>query len=137
MTIHAQYAVGYGRPPKASQFQKGQSGNPAGRKKGSRSISEVIAKALSERVSVTMDGRRKKITKWEAACTQMANKAAAGDAKTAKQMIDILYQSEAREDARQAGAPLDAQERRESDQLILAAVRGLAKIHLTEGGANE
>ena len=28
-------AVGYGRPPKASQFKKGQSGNPRGRPKGS------------------------------------------------------------------------------------------------------
>ena len=27
------YAVGYGKPPKATQFKKGQSGNPKGRAK--------------------------------------------------------------------------------------------------------
>jgi len=30
------YDVGYGKPPKGGQFQKGQSGNPRGRPKGSR-----------------------------------------------------------------------------------------------------
>ena len=31
-----QAAVGYGRPPVATRFRKGQSGNPAGRPPGSR-----------------------------------------------------------------------------------------------------
>lgn len=30
------YDIGYGRPPKSTQFKKGQSGNPAGRPKGSK-----------------------------------------------------------------------------------------------------
>jgi hypothetical protein len=32
----ANYGVGYGKPPKASQFSPGQSGNPKGRPKGAR-----------------------------------------------------------------------------------------------------
>ena len=31
------YEVGYGKPPKANQFQKGQSGNPSGRPKKMKS----------------------------------------------------------------------------------------------------
>jgi hypothetical protein len=31
----ASYEVGYGRPPVASRFRKGQSGNPSGRRKAS------------------------------------------------------------------------------------------------------
>lgn len=31
------YEVGYGKPPKPTQFKKGQSGNPRGRPKGSKS----------------------------------------------------------------------------------------------------
>ena len=30
------YRVGYGKPPKRTRFKKGHSGNPKGRKKGSR-----------------------------------------------------------------------------------------------------
>ena len=32
------YKVGYGKPPKHSQFRAGQSGNPAGRRKGMRNL---------------------------------------------------------------------------------------------------
>lgn len=34
-STRADYAVGYARPPAASQFRPGQSGNPSGRRKGS------------------------------------------------------------------------------------------------------
>jgi len=31
------YAVGYGKPPVGTRFQKGQSGNPEGRPRGTKS----------------------------------------------------------------------------------------------------
>src|SRR5262249_36510068 len=53
----ATYAVGYGRPPKATQFQPGRSGNPNGRPKGRRNIWSELADVYTELVSVTIDGR--------------------------------------------------------------------------------
>lgn len=38
----ADYEVGYGRPPVATRFKAGQSGNPSGRAKGTRNLTTVF-----------------------------------------------------------------------------------------------
>ena len=58
------YQVGPGRPPLHTRFQKGQSGNPGGR--SAKSLPALLADALNETVVVTIDGRRRTITKREA-----------------------------------------------------------------------
>ena len=42
------YAVGYGKPPRQTQFKKGQSGNPNGRARGSKNLATLIMAALNE-----------------------------------------------------------------------------------------
>jgi hypothetical protein len=46
-TKSASYEVGYGKPPRRTQFRKGQSGNPGGRPRG-RPIEYVKEMALQE-----------------------------------------------------------------------------------------
>jgi hypothetical protein len=75
------YEVGYGKPPKGSQFKRGTSGNPKGRPKGSHNIATEVALALAGKVVINVGGQRKTITKREAAAIQLANKAASGDFK--------------------------------------------------------
>ena len=41
------YEVGYGKPPKHSQFKRGQSGNPQGRKKQDRTIRAIMQKIIA------------------------------------------------------------------------------------------
>jgi len=83
------YEVGYGKPPKHTQFKKGQSGWTKGRRKKERKPPEIEAgliKALSETATVTKNGVRFQITKFEATCKQMADKAASGHAPTIRLM---------------------------------------------------
>jgi hypothetical protein len=81
------YDVGYGKPPKNSQFPAGQSGNPKGRPKGSANLAAALNRALKEKVEVVEHGRRKSITKLDAAVKAMVNRAVKGDAKAMQQML--------------------------------------------------
>src|SRR5688500_4452105 len=57
------YEVGYSKPPVASRFRKGQSGNPRGRPKGSRNIITDIEEALDQKVKVGEGGKVRRIRK--------------------------------------------------------------------------
>jgi hypothetical protein len=83
------YDVGYGKPPKDSQFPSGKSGNPKGRPKGSANLVAALNRALKEKVEVVEHGRRKSITKLDAAVKGMVNRAVKGDAKAMQQMLGM------------------------------------------------
>ena len=51
------YVVGYGKPPRHSQFKPGESGNPSGTRKGGRSLKLDLAAELSEEVRVSENGK--------------------------------------------------------------------------------
>src|ERR1700730_18750757 len=55
------YDIGYGKPPKHSQFAKGRSGNPHGRPKRSIKLSTLLYSTLNESVIVNENGKRKRI----------------------------------------------------------------------------
>src|SRR5712692_5712185 len=95
--------VGYCNPPEHTRFKKGQSGNPQGRPKGTLNMATVLERTLREKVVINENGRRKTITKLEAAIKQLTNKAASGELK-AFQLFAALVRS-AEERALQAVAP--------------------------------
>jgi Family of unknown function (DUF5681) len=84
-----EYAVGKGKPPQHTRFQKGQSGNPKGRRKDSKNVATLLEQTLNERVVVTENGKRKTITKLEAMLKQLANKAASGDYRATKLLMPL------------------------------------------------
>lgn len=90
MSIEARYTVGYGKPPKHSQFKKGQSGNPRGRTKGSKAFVTLLLEALNEQIMINEAGRRKSVSKRAALAKQCANKALSGDIRFASLVLQLL-----------------------------------------------
>ena len=66
-TVPADYDVGYGKPPKATRFKKGQSGNPKGRVKKStvEDLRVLLDGILAEEVAVREGGRVRNMSNLE------------------------------------------------------------------------
>jgi hypothetical protein len=83
-------AVGYGRPPKATQFKKGKSGNPKGRPKGSRPIGAVLQEVLGQRIAVTENGRTRRLPALEVMLRRLANDAMRSEPVALKLMLSLF-----------------------------------------------
>jgi hypothetical protein len=82
--------VGYGRPPKATRFAPGVSGNPRGRPKGSRSVGAIIQAIFRQRVPITESGRTRRMPAVEVMLRRLRNDAMRGDAKAMRLFLSLL-----------------------------------------------
>jgi hypothetical protein len=98
--------VGYGKPPEATRFKAGVSGNSKGRPKGSLNVTTVFTKTLRERVVINENGRRKIVTKLEAALKQLVNKAASGDIRAFREVRELARDVEAKQNASETQNPV-------------------------------
>ena len=97
ITTPKQYEVGYGKPPKSTQFKPGQSGNPKGRTKGSKNgIYTYIQRELNSSITLT-DGS--KITKEQGFARQLTNKALRGDIQSQKLLFNIHQKGQRKDKA--------------------------------------
>ena len=84
------YRTGYKHPPVEHRFKPGRSGNPSGRPKGARSMPEEVRAALRKTVTVTEDGRRRKISVLEAALRRLVEQAVAkGELRAIQQILTL------------------------------------------------
>jgi hypothetical protein len=88
--------VGYCNPPEHTRFRKGQSGNPHGRPKGTLNMATVLERTLREKVAIEENGRRKIVTKLEAAVKQLTNKAASGELRALQLLAALVRSAEER-----------------------------------------
>lgn len=84
------YEVGYGRPPKHSRFPKGVSGNPKGPKKGSRALKTDLDEALRATLTINVNGKKKRGTTQALSMYALAIRAATGDLRANKQLVDVV-----------------------------------------------
>ena len=75
------YEVGYAKPPKHTQFKKDQSGNPKGRPKGRKNIRTIVKDVLDRTVTITENGRTRRVKFLEAFVRQLAVKALSGSTR--------------------------------------------------------
>ena len=93
------YAVGRGKPPKDTQFKKGDGRKRPGRPKGSKNLATIIMEAARDQVTVTIDGKKRKISKKQSAAIQLANAGATGNPRLLVKFLDLIAEIEAQAEA--------------------------------------
>jgi Family of unknown function (DUF5681) len=111
--------IGYGRPPVATRFRKGRSGNPKGRPRG-RHRQLPYDTVLGQMVTIREDGRERRVTAAEAFLLQLTRKGLAGDSAAARASLAAI-------EAARAGRP-------EQDETL---IRRIILLNYTIGSALE
>jgi hypothetical protein len=84
------YAIGYRRPPEATKFKPGRSGNPKGRPKGIRPIGAVLYDIFHRPAPVTENGAKRRVPILEVILRRLANDAMRGDPKAIQLSFSLL-----------------------------------------------
>ncbi len=119
MTKGKDYEVGYGKPPKHSQFQPGRSGNPAGRKAGARGLKTDLITALEATDAFLINGKRVEGTNQQLMLDTLSARGARGDIKASALLLPLILNILGSED-RGGGRPKMSA----NDQAILDEVLG-------------
>ena len=80
---------GYRRPPRATRFTKGQSGNPAGRRRGRRREAPYEA-VLGQMVTIREGGVERRVTAAEAFLLQLTKRGLEGDGAAARATLAVI-----------------------------------------------
>lgn len=103
------YKIGYKRPPVATRFKPGQSGNPTGRPKGCRSMKTAVADILNTEVDVTVGGKKRRMTVREALLYRIFNTAVSGDLKAIPHALNLARLYDVDDTAGSTDESLEAQ----------------------------
>jgi Family of unknown function (DUF5681) len=118
------YEIGYKKPPKHGQFQPGQSGNPKGRKQGTRGMKTLARETLTAKVTVRTTDGTKKMARIEALMHKFIELAMKGNPRAMLALFS-MYESAIPDrpdlDARDVAVPPLT----ETDEAILAELRTL------------
>ena len=84
------YQVGRGKPPLATRFKKGQSGNPKGRPRGTKNLKTDLMEELRETIVVREGDRTVRMSKQRAMIKTVMNKSLKGDPRAILTLIRLM-----------------------------------------------
>jgi len=111
---NAKSEVGYRKPSKRHQWKKGQSGNRAGRKKGSKNKSTIIIELMEQKLGRKIEDISK-LSRLEGMLLKAIQKALSGDTKA---MAFILRRYDDAEAVQSRAEPIST----EQDEAVYAAL---------------
>jgi Family of unknown function (DUF5681) len=83
-------AVGYGRPPKATRFAPGKSGNPKGRPRGARTVGAILQEVVRQKITVTENGKKRRVPALEGMLRRLVHDGLRGDAGAVKLLLSLV-----------------------------------------------
>lgn len=125
------YTVGYGKPPVHSRFQPGQSGYPAGRRKGVRNLKTDVKRTLLKPVRLKEGGRTQKRTTQESVLLVLREKALRGDLRALAHLLELALRFNNDATDSTAVSPLAADDQAILDAYV-AAVAEAAEMPTTD-----
>ncbi len=84
------YEIGYCKPPAASRFKPGQSGNPKGRPKKQSSSSNVLENALRRKVRIIENGLEQRCENIEVLFRSLVSRAIKGDNRATQLLVQLI-----------------------------------------------
>lgn len=117
--------VGYGKPPRQYTWKPGQSGNPKGRRKGTKNESTLLREILERKIQAGSGNARRKITVLEGILLRIAENALKGDPKSAAFLLNRF--------AALVSGELQPQDLSEDDRAVLEAFAQQAAARKIEG----
>ena len=88
------YSVGYGRPPAATRFKPGQSGNPNGRPKGAKNVETDLSEELGQKIKVREGEQTIRISKQRAMIKALLAKALRGDTRAIALLLNLTLRTQ-------------------------------------------
>ncbi len=105
------YSVGYGKPPKSSQFQPGQRANPSGRPKGQPTLQQIMLEDAARLVKMKVGDGIEYAPRLRAMIRKLGDLGLQENLAAARLYLGMFVQSQSTVDvAPKAEEPLTAEE---------------------------
>jgi hypothetical protein len=115
------FEVGYGRPPVATRFQRGNCCNPRGRPKPPKTAGQLIDEAMNSKVRIVVEGKTKTMTKQQVIIHNLVNAAARGDSKAIHTLFALKTRYQDSSATAINPADLDASDRKILEEYLAKA----------------